>query len=127
MTISRDIKIDIFDVIKSQVNAFGVGNDPEILLEFINDIWQLKRMPSTDSRYSDAEGDFIQHMIRNDDWDIDHIFLSRLNLIEDDDKFILFIENLLSAKYKVNSDEIIKFVLMIDPYLEKAGLKLAIE
>ena len=127
MKISREIKIEIFDAIKQQPNVFGLANDGEALIEFINEIWILNRMPSEDPRYQDATGDFYQHTINNDDWDTDYIFLTRLKLAENDEKFIAFIENILNPKHKSNSDEIIKFVLIIDPYLEKEGFKLAIK
>ena len=129
MKLSKDIKIDIFDAIKSQPNVFGLQTDSESLINFISEIWDLRRMPSEDSRYADAEGDFYQHLINNDDWDIDYVFLQRLRIAEDDGdaKFIAFIETLLKPKHKSNADEIIKFVLIIDPYLEKEGLKLAIQ
>jgi ABC-type cobalamin/Fe3+-siderophores transport system ATPase subunit len=129
MKLSKEIKIDIFDAIQNEPNVFGLGKESESLISFVNEIWDLRRMPSEDSRYPDAEGDFYQHLVNNDDWDIDYVFLQRLRIAEEDNdaKFISLIETLLKPKHKRNADEIIKFVLIIDPYLEKEGLKLAIQ
>jgi predicted ATPase len=128
MSISRELKIDIFDAIKNQQNVFGTDSDPEALIGFIQEVWDLRKMPSEDSRYNTAEEDFFQHTVNNYDWEIDDIFLSRLKLADETDEvFILFINNILKPKYKSNSDEIMKFVLLIDPYLEKGGFKLAIK
>jgi len=128
MPISKDLKIDIFDAIKNQQNVFGINNDPEALIEFIKEIWDLRKMPSEDPRFKTAEEDFHQHTVLNYDWEIDDIFITRLQLAEtSDEDFIKFIENILNPKYKSSSDEIIKFVLLIDPYLEKVGRKLAVK
>jgi len=39
------------------------------LLEFLDRIWPLVRMPSTDSRFDNAYQDIWQHMVNNHDWD----------------------------------------------------------
>ena len=41
---------------------------------FLNRIFDLKSLPSTDHRYSNAEGDIRQHRLNNNDWDDDWIF-----------------------------------------------------
>ncbi|HTD97775.1 MAG TPA: AAA family ATPase [Mucilaginibacter sp.] len=128
MPLSRDLKIDIFYAVKNQPNVFGTNPGPEALIDFIQEIWDLRKMSSEDPRYETAEQDFFQHTVRNYDWETDDIFLSRLRLgDETDEVFAKFIENILNPKYKSHTDEIIKFVLLIDPYLEKGGLKLAIQ
>ena len=57
----------------------GVYNTPPFLgdlrgeetgiLEFLDKLWPLRAMPSTDQRYSNARDDVWQHMVRNEDWD----------------------------------------------------------
>ncbi|MNW60120.1 hypothetical protein D3C74_380790 [compost metagenome] len=39
------------------------------LVDFVNRIWDLNSIPSTDSRFKTASGDIWQHMINNSDWD----------------------------------------------------------
>ena len=43
-------------------------------LEFLSRIYDLKSMPSIDSRFKDAERDIWQHTINNDDWDENWVF-----------------------------------------------------
>lgn len=43
-------------------------------IEFLSRIYNLKSMPSTDTRFKDAEGDIWQHTINNNDWDENWVF-----------------------------------------------------
>ena len=38
-------------------------------VEFLKRLYPIDKMPSTDSRYPNAEGDIWQHTVNNDDWD----------------------------------------------------------
>jgi hypothetical protein len=38
------------------------------LISFLRRIWPLNSMPSTDTRFNNAEGDICQHMVNNCDW-----------------------------------------------------------
>ena len=76
--LSRTIRRNIFDGLRmEQVNVFGKLEDPE----FLSRIFELRRLPSTDSRFKDAAGDIYQHRINDDDWDQYWIL--------DDDRFAL--------------------------------------
>ncbi|TWR25265.1 ATP-binding protein [Mucilaginibacter pallidiroseus] len=123
--ITPKTKKDIFDTLKGEAGTFGLLSDNS-LFEFINEIWDLRSMPSEDPRFSDAYGDTVQHIINNDDWDIDFIFTQRFKLFDDDEIFKKFIDSVVSPKFKKDEDEITKFVLLLNPYLEKDGFKLAI-
>lgn len=124
--LTRKVKSNLFDFLKNQPNSFGENVNGIELIEFLNDIWNLRELPSEDDRFNDAYGDIIQHTINNNDWDVDYLFIERLKLLEEDAVFIKFIETIVSPKYKENENEVVKFVLLIDPYLEKNGLKLAV-
>ncbi len=41
------------------------------LITFLDRVYNLKEMPSTDPRFENARGDIWQHTINNDDWDMD--------------------------------------------------------
>ena len=65
---------DITDIIRNGILDDG---EPILLpyygrlseLEFLQRLYPLKTMPSTDSRYKNAYGDIYQHTVNNDDWD----------------------------------------------------------
>ena len=113
--ISNKIKSELFKALKKEPNAFGKEDN----IEFLNEIWDLRAMPSEDNRYKDAYGDIFQHIINNNDWDIDYLYLDRLNLYENDEIFTKFLETIVNPKYRKSEDEIIKFVLLINSYIEK--------
>lgn len=120
--ISKKIKLDIYNTLKKE----KLLSDEEKWMDFLNTIWDLRTMPSTDNRYTNAYDDIIQHTVNNDDWELDELFLEILKLLEDDDKFIKFIENVVNPKFRKNEDEIINFVLLINSYLEKENFSLVV-
>lgn len=124
MKLSKKIKLELYNLLNKEANAFGDNGDDGII-PFLSDIWDLSSMKSEDNRYNNALGDFIQHLIRNDDYSYDYVFQERLKLLDDDEKFSLFIETVLQPKYRDGEDDIFKYVLLINPYLEKEGWPLA--
>jgi len=129
MIITKEIKLDLFNLIKEQTNPFGDEGSQDGLLPFLNQVWNLRTMPSQDGRpqFKDAYDDIYQHTVNNSDWTIDYLFIERLNLLEEDSIFIKFLEAVLSPANRKNQDEITKYVLSINPYLERVQHKLAIE
>jgi len=125
MKLSRKLKGEILKLILSQNNSFGIKEDDDIM-SFLERIWDLREMPSTDNRFKDAYGDIVQHIINNYDWDYDFLFEERLGLLDDDVKFKLFIEAVLHPEVRADEDEIMKFFLLINPYLEKENFILVI-
>ena len=70
-SIPRKVRQNIVDGLRlEQVNVFGVLDDTE----FLSRIYELRRLPSHDSRYKDAAGDIYHHRVNNDDWDNNWIF-----------------------------------------------------
>lgn len=66
------------------------------LVPFLKRVWPLTQMPSTDSRFKDAEGDIWQHMVNNDDWTMHDLLVSRLQILDiPDEQFGRFLETLV--------------------------------
>jgi energy-coupling factor transporter ATP-binding protein EcfA2 len=126
MILKRKTKLELFDALKIEDKPFGVVDKQEWIMSFLNTVWDLKSMPSEDPRFKNAFSDIIQHTINNDDWSIDELFIERLKLIDDDEKYIRFIETIVHPKFRLNEDETIMFVLIINSYIEKDGFILAI-
>ncbi len=120
--ISKKIKLEIYNTLKKE----KLISDEEKWMDFLNSIWDLRAMPSTDDRYTNAYDDIIQHTVNNDDWKLDELFLEILKLLEDDKKFIKFIETIVYPEFRKNEDEIINFVLLINSYLEKDKFSLIV-
>lgn len=124
--LSKKLKNDILNIIITQDNAFGDLSSGDGILDFLSKIWDLRIMPSTDGRYNDAYGDIYQHMVNNDDWDYEYLFITRLEILENDDVFQRFLQTVLNPDIRKTEDSIMKFYLLINPYLEKENYGLFI-
>ena len=71
MKISKKVKSELYKVLYKEL----FFNDRDWVDYFLNEIWDLKAMPSEDDRFPDDYGDIIQHMINNSDWEMDYLFL----------------------------------------------------
>ena len=96
--INNGIVVDTDDIINSEIyeNIYEDKNCKICYhgrldeIDFLKRIYDLNNIPSTDSRFSDAEGDIWQHTVNNYDWDDDWIFSdNRFGLLYGDDKIFL--------------------------------------
>lgn len=123
MKLSKILKREILKKILEQHNPFGESDN---IMSFLSRIWELDIMPSTDSRFEDAFGDIQQHIVYNDDWDFEYLFEERLDLLSDEKQFKVFLETILHPDIRQTEDEIMKFYLVINPYLEKEKYRFVI-
>ncbi len=129
--ISKATRQLIFDFLKAEkIKWFGSSDD----ISFLEKIFDLENLPSTDGRYSNVKGDIFQHRQNNADWEDDWIFTdSRFNLLNCEDSiYCKFIEEILNPLIRAENeiDSIISFAndaLKRDKYLivkkEKIGGK----
>lgn len=121
MKISIDNKYNILKEILSQSSPFENTEREITIMDFLMLIWNLEEMPSEDSRYSNAYDDVYQHIINNNDWTYEELFSKRLKLINDNERFIIFINLILSPKLRSNEDDVMNYFYLVIPYLEKDG------
>lgn len=118
INISQKVKSEIIKGILKE-NIFFIMNSYEKLLPFLNEIWDLRQLPSTDKRYKNAYEDITQHMINNSDWTYEELFFDILKILNSNDKYNLFLENIIHPKYYETEDEIMRIVLLINTHIEK--------
>lgn len=123
--LKNENKLEIFRAIVS-TGFFDKLYNNQQTIDFLESIWQLSLLPSTDSRFNDLSGDIYQHIINNDDWDLDTLFIVKLSLFEDDDKFQKFIEQVVSPSYYEKESESRVLVDAINEFLNKERYELAI-
>jgi len=124
--IKKEIKLNIFKSIASS-GFFDLLLANEQIMSFLESIWELRILPSTDSRFKDLGGDIRQHIINNNDWDIDTLFLDKLSLLDADvDIFQKFLEKVVDAKFHKEESEIRVLVDTINEDLNKERFELAI-
>ncbi|MDR3653204.1 MAG: AAA family ATPase [Paludibacter sp.] len=125
--IPKHIKKQVFDKVLSLPFFLGNYNQNDGIVSFLGKIWDLRSMPSEDSRYKDAEGDAYQHLVNNDDWTIEDTFLNRFRLLDGEEKFfIAFIELVVSPEVRIDKDDIELYVVSLNSILSYATLKLVV-
>jgi len=123
--ISKKTRLELYKTLIKEKNII-FDQTGEKWMQFLNSIWDLRAMPSEDQRYTNAYDDVVQHTVNNDDWKLDELFLERLKLLEDNEIYVKFLESIVHPNFRENEDDIIKFVLLINSYIEDEKLILTI-
>lgn len=90
-------------------------------IDFLNRIWNLENMPSTDSRFANASGDIWQHMINNSDWDETYLFEDYLELLTATDEiFIHFLEQVVHPIVRQELQQM-EYIEFMNYHLDKDG------
>lgn len=125
MNFTTKLKTTLFEKLVKEKAFEGKIQGEEGLLLFLNKIWDLRNMPSEDERFPNAYGDIIQHTVNNFDWDLEELFVKRLKLFDDDEKFILFLELLVSDDFR-EAEHKDKYIVLINEFIETEGCALVI-
>lgn len=98
------------------------------LTEFLGRIWDLKSMPSTDSRFRNASGDIWQHMVNNDDWTVSDLLYDYLALdTEPDQVFEKFCQELVHPRVRMDQADQARYIAVINKHLAKHNRQLALD
>lgn len=120
IALPRQIRQNIVDGLKlERVAWFGTLDD----VEFLSRLYNLKSLPSNDSRYKDAAGDIWQHRFSNDDWESDWVYTDdRFRLLEGPpEAFLRFLCEIVHPVVRPNRDEAIKLVSHFNDQLRQTG------
>lgn len=125
--INKDIRKGIINQIIELPNFLGNYSEYDGVITFLDRIWDLKELPSEDSRFKNAQEDCFQHLVNNDDWTWEYLFFERFNLIDSDiEIFISFLNTIVHPTVRINNDEVIKFVALLNNQLERTSYKLVL-
>ncbi len=108
---------NIFDGLRlEKVRWSGVLED----VEFLQRIFDLKAMPSFDTRFTDAASDIWQHRVNNDDWDDDWVFGdTRFNLLHcSSEQFVRFLAEMVHPVVRPDRNEALQIVQHINEQLK---------
>jgi hypothetical protein len=123
LALPRQIRQNIVDGLKLEnVAWFGTLND----VEFLSRLYDLKGLPSNDSRYKDAAGDIWQHRVNNDDWENDWVYTDdRFALLDGpSEAFLRFLCETVHPVVRPLRDEALKLVSHFNDQLRQAGWEL---
>lgn len=117
---SRRARRNIIDGIKVD-NIAWMGTLEDV--EFLQRLWDLEAMPSTDSRYKDAAGDIWQHRWNNNDWEDDWIFDDkRFDLVEGPaDRFLAFLAEMVHPVVRPDRNQSLEMVRAFNDQLRPEG------
>ena len=105
----------------------GKYSEYDGIITFLEKIWSLEEMPSTDSRFTSAREDARQHLVNNDDWTYDFLFRERFDIIGGDEKyFISFLEAVVHPTVRKTREEILYYVDFINRFLPPSGYRLVL-
>lgn len=119
--LTKEQRLTIYKTLISIGNIWGLG-EPEGLnpVQFLDRIWNLRLMSSSDPRFKTAAEDAKKHLIDNDDWDDDYVFLDRFKLLDcSEEEFLKFLNVVISPDVRTDEDEIERYVKIIDGLLPK--------
>jgi hypothetical protein len=91
--------------------------------EFLNRLYDLSSLPSTDSRFENAEHDIWQHRINNYDWDDQRVFSDdRLQLADGPDEvFLNFLAEIVHPAVRADREQAKNIVAMLNELLAADG------
>jgi tRNA A-37 threonylcarbamoyl transferase component Bud32 len=96
-------------------------------IDFLSRIYDLHSMPSTDSRYRNAQGDIVQHTINNDDWNSYWVFSDRrfqLGLGYDDEPLLNFLCEMFNPFVRNEEQPWREFLNLFNELLKPDGYEL---
>ena len=102
----------------------GNQHEPDFLARLFN----LKSLPSrNDDRYTNAYDDIWQHMVNNNDWDVDWIYTDpRINILYcDDETYLKFLAMTVHPRVRTNPDEVSKLTEIYNKHLDADGFEVA--
>lgn len=119
-SLSRRVRRNIIDGLKVDKVAWAGTLDD---VEFLQRLWDLDTMPSTDSRFDDAAGDIWQHRKNNYDWDEDWIYGDdRFNLVDGPaERFLAFLAEMVHPLVRPDRNEALEIVRNVNDQLRGEG------
>ncbi len=120
VSLPRQTRINILDGLRLEGVAWNGTLDD---VEFLSRIFDLKALPSFDTRFQDAAGDIWQHSINNDDWERDWVFSDRRFKLLDGpaDTFMRFLCEIVNPLVRPDRDEAFKLVSHFNDQLRPTG------
>lgn len=120
--ITRITRRAILEVLDTYMATDFYGRLNEV--EFWERVFNLEKLPSTDSRYENIKGDLWQHRINNDDWD-DNWYIEKFDLLNTEDaKFLKFLAELFHPEVRDTNWNTKRVLATINKNLALDGVEL---
>jgi hypothetical protein len=114
---------DVFDFLREDAGPWW-GRLEEV--GFLEDLYDLDALPSTDPRHATAAEDIIRHRVANFDWDDDRVFSDRrFQLSDGPDQVLLdFLARMAHPLVRPDTAQAMKLVTRLNSLLAPDGWEL---
>ncbi|MDW3210289.1 MAG: AAA family ATPase [Reichenbachiella sp.] len=120
--LNREKKIKIAKGLIANPSVF-YGSHDEGIIDLLDHVFNLRTKPSEDSRYKDAYGDAVKHLVHNNDWELEYTLLTRFDVTEGD-KLVKLLEYLVSPGFQPSEPQRLNLADEINFQLNKEGFSL---
>lgn len=110
------------DIVFSALHWSGRFDEPQ----FLERLYRLTDLPSTDKRFKDAAGDIYQHTVNNDDWEKDWVFYDGRFELDSDEALFKFLAQTVHPAVRPNKTEAIELVAMYNKNLNPDGYEMVV-
>jgi len=124
VNLSRQVRQEIIDILRLE-QVLWAGQIDEV--EFLQRLYDLNELPSTDGRFKTAASDIWQHRVNNpEDWPDDWIFTDyRFRLLDGStENFLRFLCEIVHPLVRPDRDESLRLVSHFNEKLQQNGWKL---
>lgn len=120
MSISETTRRNIIDFLRVENVLWHGRLDP---INFLERVFDLNKLPSTDSRFSNASRDIRQHTVNNDDWEGDWIYdYHPFDLLRGSEEvFLNFLCEMVHPIVRPDSSEVNYLVQLFNDFLRSEG------
>lgn len=121
-SLSKSKRVLIIKTLVEEPRWF-IGTSDKNIIDLLDSIFELRSLPSEDTRYQNAYDDAVQHLYRNEDWDLEYTFLTRFDASEST-VFTLFLESLVKSDFHSSEDSRFELIESINDQLNPEGYTL---
>ena len=120
---SKQARTDLVDLIAMEGKPWSGRLDD---VAFLSRLFDLAELPSTDTRFKNAEGDIWQHRVNNpDDWDDGWVFHDRrFDIGGNDERLLRFVCEMLHPLVRPDKDERARLSSLFNEILRPEGWEL---
>lgn len=120
LQLSKNVKLEILRLLAQQEGKLFEKIDP---VSFFDLLLDLRTIPSTDTRFTDAKGDLQQHYVNNNDWTLAEILLDKYDFINSDENFFKLLDLVISPTVNSTEEEVKFFYYSLNPILNSYSLE----
>ena len=120
--LSKKKQLRIFRELLKNPSTFYGGENRNII-DMLDHIFDLRNRPSEDSRFEDAFEDAVQHLVNNDDWELDYTLLTRFDVTTEDNLFKM-IKYLIRPDFQSSEQRRLELVDDINSSINQEGFTL---